>query len=394
MMPNLILFDDPTFRQNLLPLALTRPIAAIRIGIDSIAEKWARYYGVSCSFLTENYLSQKYITSYSATNIYINGAYCPNEILLAEIENLNENETLFDGEILVAFKSTEKFTSPLLPNILKFNKKLTLAKSVAIRQLVDIFIYNGKQLEADFQQITRGLSSEKVNDPFTVLYNEAQIHIGQNASIKSAVLDASTGPIFIDDNAKIEIGSMIQGPFYLGKNSILSLGSKIRPNTSIGPNCKVGGEVSKSVIFGNSNKSHDGFMGCSVIGEWCNWGAGTNNSNLKNDYGMVDMYNYASQNMEPTGQLFAGTIMGDYCKTAIGTVINTGTVFGISSNIFQEGFPAKFIPSFTWGGNAANSTKYRLDKAIQVIKETMKRRNIEMTKAEKEILEEIFKNTP
>lgn len=391
-MKNLILFESPTLREKLWPLTATRPIASFRIGIDTLAEKWEAFLGLKASFLTDNYLSKKFSCKYQSENLYINSAYIVSENLANEIELLKLNEALMDEGELVAIFTNEHFSYPLNLDFSNVNNKLISTSSIAIRQLSDIFIYNGKLLEADFQRITRGLSSQKVEDPFTVLYNEANIFIGKNVSIKAAVLDASSGSIFIDDNAKIEIGSLIQGPIYLGKNSILSLGSKIRPNTTIGPNCKVGGEVSKSVIFGNSNKSHDGFMGYSVIGEWCNWGAGTNNSNLKNDYGLVSMYDHSLKGLSPTGQLFAGIMMGDFCKTAIGTQFNTGTVVGVSSNIFQQGFPTKYIPSFTWGGSAEASEKYRLEKAIEVIKATMNRRNITMSEAEIEILTYIFNN--
>lgn len=389
-MKNLILFDEPETRQKLLPLSFTRPIGQFRFGMDTLAEKWTSFLGLSASFLTEKYLSKKYACQYNSENLYVNGAYCADEDLANQVRNLGENEAIFDGESLVALATSEYLTYPLKPNFTKINKKLISTNSIAIRQLSDIFIYNGKQLWADFQRITRGIKSEKPTDPFTVLYNESNIFISANVSIKSAVLDASSGPIFIDKNAKIEIGVLIQGPCYLGENSIISLGAKIRPNSTIGPNCKVGGEVSKSVIFGYSNKSHDGFMGCSVLGEWCNWGAGTNNSNLRNDYKFVNLYNYFTKTNASTDQLFVGTFMGDYCKTAIGTQLNTGTVVGISSNIFQPGFPAKFIPSFTWGGSEFDSVKYRLEKALEVIKETMKRRNVEITEEEIEIIKVIF----
>jgi UDP-N-acetylglucosamine diphosphorylase / glucose-1-phosphate thymidylyltransferase / UDP-N-acetylgalactosamine diphosphorylase / glucosamine-1-phosphate N-acetyltransferase / galactosamine-1-phosphate N-acetyltransferase len=392
-MTNLILFDDPKTRRKLLPLAFTKPVAQFRIGIDTIAEKWVSLMGLPVSFLTEKYLSKKFPVVTGHSNLYVNSAYLPNEDLITELNELNENEAIFEGEKLVAVNTSEIFSYPISIDFSKINKKIIQSKPVSIRQLTDIFIYNGKQLEADFQRLTRGLSSQKVADPFTVLYNESNIFICEGASIKSSVLDASSGPIFIGKNTKIEIGSLIQGPFYLGDNSILSLGAKIRPNTTIGPNCKVGGEVSKSVIFGYSNKGHDGFMGCSVIGEWCNWGAGTNNSNLKNDYGLVDMYDYSTQKQEPTGQLFAGLMMGDYCKTAIGTNFNTGTVAGISSNIFNVGFPSKHIPSFTWGGSPTDSVKFRLEKAIQIIDATMNRRNVEITETDRDILTEIFKMT-
>ncbi len=390
-MKNLILFDEPKIRLKLWPLSNTRPIAKFRVGFDTLAEKWEYYLNLKASYLTESKLSKKYTVNYNNLNLYINSSYIANENLAQEILNLKPNEALYLGEKLVALVSEKRFEYPLNLEATEFNKKIISTNSIAIGQLSDIFIYNGKLLEADFQRFTKSITSQKLADPFTVLYNEANIFIGKNVSIKSAVLDASLGPIFIDDNATIEIGALVQGPVYLGKNSILSLGAKIRPNTTIGPFCKVGGEVSKSVIFGYSNKSHDGFMGCSVIGEWCNWGAGTNNSNLKNDYSSVSMYDFSEKKLMPTGQLFVGTIMGDYCKTAIGTQFNTGTVVGVSSNIFQAGFPAKYIPNFTWGGSETESEKYRLEKAMEVIAATMARRNIELSDFEIEILTEIFK---
>jgi UDP-N-acetylglucosamine diphosphorylase / glucose-1-phosphate thymidylyltransferase / UDP-N-acetylgalactosamine diphosphorylase / glucosamine-1-phosphate N-acetyltransferase / galactosamine-1-phosphate N-acetyltransferase len=280
----LILFDDPFLKDQLWPLTATRPIAKLRVGIDTLAEKWEHFLKLEASYLTENYLSKKYKTQYTNDNIYINAGYIANEELAQQINDLNLGEALLDADNLVALRTEMQLNYPLNFDLKKFNKKIISTNSIAIGQLSDLFIYNGKLLEADFQRITSTITSAKCSDPFTVLYNESKIYLGQNINLKSAVLDASFGPIFIDDHAIIEIGALIQGPVYIGKNSIVSLGAKIRPNTTIGPFCKVGGEVSKSIIFGYSNKSHDGFMGCSVIGEWCNWGAGTNNSNLKNDY--------------------------------------------------------------------------------------------------------------
>jgi UDP-N-acetylglucosamine diphosphorylase / glucose-1-phosphate thymidylyltransferase / UDP-N-acetylgalactosamine diphosphorylase / glucosamine-1-phosphate N-acetyltransferase / galactosamine-1-phosphate N-acetyltransferase len=391
-MRNLILFDDQPLREKLKPLTLTRPIASFRIGIDTIAEKWEAMLGLKSSVLTDEYLVRKFPCHYTNHNIYVNGSIIPDQNLVEIIGSLNTNEALYDGENLIAICTNTQLAYPIVVDFSIIKKIVIATSSIAIRQLSDIFIYNGKQLQADFQRITSTISSQKLSDRFTVLYNESNIFFGTNVSVKSAVLDATLGPIFIDDNATIEIGALLQGPCYVGKNSIISLGSKIRSNTTIGPYCKVGGEVSKSVIFGYSNKSHDGFMGCSVVGEWCNWGAGTNNSNLKNDYGMVSMYDYSKKNLEPTNQLFAGCIMGDYGKTAIGTNINTGTVIGVSCNLFQNGFPAKFVPSFTWGGSADASTRYKFVKAIEVIKATMLRRSVPLTDLDIEILNEINQN--
>jgi UDP-N-acetylglucosamine diphosphorylase / glucose-1-phosphate thymidylyltransferase / UDP-N-acetylgalactosamine diphosphorylase / glucosamine-1-phosphate N-acetyltransferase / galactosamine-1-phosphate N-acetyltransferase len=387
---NVLLFDEPTVRQSLLPFTFTRPVSSIRIGIDTIAEKWERQLNCITSFITLPYLEKKFTNTFTADNIYINGCYCPNKILTEEINNLGNESVLKNDENIIAIRTSKQLSFPIKINFEDFKINLTSSNPVSIRQLVDIFIYNGKQLHADFQDITRGLSSQKVKDSFTVLYNPESIFIEENANIKGAILDATNGPIYIGKNAEIQIGSLIQGPFALGENSTVSLGSKIRSNTTIGPNCKVGGEISKSVIFGNSNKAHDGYMGCAVVGEWCNWGAATNNSNLKNDYGKVKLYNYTSNSFETTTEQFVGTFMGDYSKTAIGTLFNTGTIVGVCDNIFYNDFLPKHIPSFSWGGGANNSVTYNFEKAIAVINATMQRRGLSLTVEEIEILKNIY----
>ncbi len=389
-MLNLILFDEPSLHLALSPLALTRPIAAFRMGIDTLAQKWEFYLGCQTSFLVAPYLSAKYPCQYQNQNLYINSSLVATESLAQICASLGENEALFEGDKLLSFCSKEALSYGFSPDSLNINKKLIYENTVSISQLSDLFVYNGKQIVTDFQRITSTLNSVAVHDSFTVLYNKEQIFFGQNVSCKAAILDASQGPIFIDDNASLEIGALIQGPAYIGKNSIVALGAKIRPNTSIGPYCKIGGEVGMSIMFGYSNKGHDGFMGCAVIGEWCNWGAATNNSNLKNDFGTVSMYHYGSQSFEDTGELFAGLIMADYSKTAIGTCLNTGTVVGVCCNVMAAGFPERHIPSFTWGGGKNDSQPYRLTKALEVIEKTMARRQQQLTEADSSILTHIF----
>jgi UDP-N-acetylglucosamine diphosphorylase / glucose-1-phosphate thymidylyltransferase / UDP-N-acetylgalactosamine diphosphorylase / glucosamine-1-phosphate N-acetyltransferase / galactosamine-1-phosphate N-acetyltransferase len=389
-MINLILFDTPASHLALRPISLTRPIALFRIGIDTVAEKWQLPLQCKISYLTENYLAKKYPCHYSSNNFYVKSNSIPSVELLEIVANLGENEAVFYDDELLAYSTNEQLEYDFDHKKLKFNNKIILKSLVAIRQLSDIFVYNGKLITADFQRITATISSNTPTDSFTDLYYKSQIFFGQNVSCKAAVLDASNGPIFIDDNAQIDIGALIQGPAYIGKNSIVALGAKIRPNTTVGPFCKVGGEVGMSVLMGYSNKGHDGFMGCAVIGEWCNWGAGTNNSNLKNDFGTVHMHSYTTGGQKDTGQLFAGLVMADYSKTAIGTLFNTGTVVGVCCNVFTSGFTLKHLPSFSWGGGPANTLVYRLPKALEVIEKTMARRNSSLSQADVAILQHIF----
>jgi UDP-N-acetylglucosamine diphosphorylase/glucosamine-1-phosphate N-acetyltransferase len=200
-------------------------------------------------------------------------------------------------------------------------------------------------------------------------------------------------PIYIGRNALIQEGSMIQGPFAIGESSVLAQGTKIRPNTTVGPFCKVGGEVSNCVVFGYSNKGHDGYLGNSVLGEWCNLGANTNNSNLKNDHSPVKLHSYATNALAETGLLFCGLMMGDYSKAGISTMFNTGTVVGVSVNVFGAGFQAKHVPSFSWGGAAEGYCGYRFEKAVTVAKDTVSRRGIAFGQTEEDIMRTIFENT-
>jgi UDP-N-acetylglucosamine diphosphorylase / glucose-1-phosphate thymidylyltransferase / UDP-N-acetylgalactosamine diphosphorylase / glucosamine-1-phosphate N-acetyltransferase / galactosamine-1-phosphate N-acetyltransferase len=390
-MTNYILFDLPAARQALKPLSSLRPLAEFFIGTMTNTHRYEQLLKEPVSYLTEVYLAPDFKAVYGSSNIYINGTYIANKNLVDQVLSLKHDEALFDGETLVAYSTSAHlaYNFELSAGVIK--KDFDNNGAVSIRQLTDVFVYNGKLIEADFQAFI----CEKVNnvpsDPFTVLYNKQNIYFGNNVSCKSAVIDASNGPVIIDDNATIEIGALLQGPCYVGVNSIINLGAKIRPNTSIGPWCKIGGEVSSSVIFGHSNKGHDGFMGNSVLAEWCNWGAATNNSNLKNDYGIVSLYSYTTGRQESTGLQFAGLFMGDHSKTAIGTSFNTGTVVGVSCNVFGTGFPPKFVEDFSWGFGP-DRQDYRIEKALQTAERTVSRRHMELSQGQKDALEHIQKN--
>lgn len=380
-----ILFDDELIRNQLKPFTFTRPVADIRCGILTIRDKWAKRLQAKVTCLSKRYLEE--ITAEGSVNTYINGAVCPDEVLITEIEKLVLGEALVDGENILAVRTTEKLTFPI--DFQSFKQKVFNGTVSIITQLPHIFLKNGDQIKEDFKLITKGRKSQEITDPFTRVYGADNIFVEDGASIKSVILNAEQGPIYIGKNATIQEGSIVIGPVSIDEGSVVVWGSKIRPNTTLGPYSKAGGEVGSSVIFGYSNKAHDGFLGASVIGEWCNLGANCNNSNLKNDYSEVKLYNYATDKLEKTGELFCGLFMGDYTKAGISTMFNTGTVVGVCSNVFGAGFQDKHIPSFMWGGADTEYVDYRFDKALEVIRATMARRDKQLTDKDIAILQHL-----
>ncbi|MCP9764612.1 putative sugar nucleotidyl transferase [Lacihabitans soyangensis] len=389
---NIILFDQPSFRNQLKPITLTRPIGNVRVGTLTIDEKWQKYLNADISFLTEGYLSKKYSTTYAEQNIYINASCLPNEHFANAISKLCENEALMSNGILLALITSQKLTfgeiSLSKTNTMEYKE----SEITIISELPHLFLNNGSQISADFKKITLGRKSAPIEDKYTAVYNEDYIFIEEGASIKASILNAENGPIYIGRNAVIQEGSLIIGPASIGENAMVAFGAKIRPNTTLGPVSRVGGEVGNSIFHGYSNKAHDGFLGNSYIGEWCNLGANTNNSNLKNDYKTVKLYNYDIKALYDTHETFCGTFMGDYSKAGISTMFNTGTVVGVSSNIFGSDFQEKFIDSFSWGGKSEGYQAYRFEKAIEVINATMARREKSLSSDEIEILSYISQN--
>lgn len=380
-----ILFDDELIRNQLKPFTFTRPVADIRCGILTIRDKWAFRLKTKITCLSKRYLEE--ITAESSINTYINGAVCPDEYLIAEIEKLAIGECLVIDNNILAIRTTEKLSFPI--DFQSFTQKKFDGELSIITQLPHIFLKNGDQIKADFKLITAGRKSQEIIDPFTRVYGADNIFVEEGANIKSVILNAEQGPIYIGKNATIQEGSIVIGPVSIDEGSVVVWGSKIRPNTTLGPYSKAGGEVGSSVIFGYSNKAHDGFLGASVIGEWCNLGANCNNSNLKNDYSEVKLYNYATDKLEKTGELFCGLFMGDYTKAGISTMFNTGTVVGVCSNVFGAGFQDKHIPSFMWGGADTEYVDYRFDKALDVIRATMARRDKQLTDKDIAILQHL-----
>lgn len=383
---NYVLIDFESTRNALLPFTFTRPIAEIRVGILTIAEKWKHYLKSDISYKTESYLQQKYPFQKGDTNTFINASVLPSVSLVQEIAQLKEGQALVEGDTMLAYvaKDVTEISALQPVNVEKIGY-------IRIANVWDIFSKNHQAIEDDFKILTLGRKSADIPSAvFTV--NAEQIFVEEGAKLYNGSLNALDGPIYIGKDAEIMENCSVRGPFSLGEHATLKMGAKIYTGTTIGPHCKVGGEVSNSVIFGYSNKGHDGFLGNSVLGEWCNLGADTNNSNLKNNYAPVRLWNYETEKFAHTGLQFCGLMMGDHSKCAINTMFNTGTVVGVSANIFGAGFPRNFIPSFTWGGSQGSMT-YKTDKAFEVATVVMQRRNIPFSEVDKAILEEVFHRT-
>jgi UDP-N-acetylglucosamine diphosphorylase/glucosamine-1-phosphate N-acetyltransferase len=389
-MYNLILFDDPALRGNLLPFTFTRPVADIRVGILTIAEKWERKLHTTTGYFTQDYLREKY-TFKNAPALFINGALCPNDDLVEAIKNLESGQALWQDQTLLAahIEDPEEFSVDAAKGhqSVQFAGDFTL-----ISKNWHIFQHNAAEIRVDFNLITHNRISEGINDHHTICYNEENIFVEEGAKIRAAVLNAEDGPIYIGKNASIQEGSVIKGPFALCEGSTVNMGAKMRGDTTVGPHSKIGGEVSNSVIFGFSNKGHDGFMGNSVIGEWCNIGADTNTSNLKNNYAPVKLWEYTRGGFANTGLQFCGLMMADHAKCGINTMFNTGTVVGVGANIFGDGFPRNFVPSFAWGGASGFST-FQFRKFEEVAEKVMERRGLVFDETEKSILQKVYELT-
>ena len=387
-----ILYDPEQTRQDLLPLTYMRPIADCRVGIWTIREKWQHHLGSDTLSLTEPYLEAKFPFCHEAgAHIYINGSVIPNAELAVLIKNLHDGQVLSGGDKVIAFSSTESGLT--YENIGQKIANATEVKYVGSFRSIsfpyDIFKLNGAEIEADFSLVTAGRTSHPLSSTNTLLGDPSQIFIEEGASVECSIFNVKGGPIYMGRDAEIMEGCIIRGPFALGDHAGLKMAAKIYGGTTVGPHCRVGGEVSNGVFFGYSNKGHDGFIGNSVIAEWCNLGADTNCSNLKNNYGKVDVWNYREKKYISSGMQFHGLIMADHSKSGINTMFNTGTVIGVAANIFGGGFPDKFIPSFTWGG-AGEMETFRFDKALEVAERMMVRRDVKLTEADIEMMKVAF----
>jgi UDP-N-acetylglucosamine diphosphorylase/glucosamine-1-phosphate N-acetyltransferase len=389
---NYILFDESIVRTNLLPLTFTRPVSDIRIGILTIREKWEKRLKSPTSSLTDSYLSAKFPIVKMAENVLINGSICPNDEIIAAIQNLKPNQTVVYKDTIIALHVTAQELDNLGDQASEGIEEIEISEApVKINHTWEIFSKNEIAIKEDFALLTKGRKSQKLSDT-NKIFGAENIFVEKGARVECAVLNGTTGPIYIGKDAEIMEGAVIRGPFALCEGAEVKMAAKIYGPTTIGPFCRVGGEVNNSVMFGYSNKAHDGFLGHSVIGEWCNLGADTNTSNLKNTYDHVRLWSYGKQTFVNTHLQFCGLIMGDHSKCAINTMFNTGTVVGVSANIFGSGFQRNFIASFTWGGTAGH-TNYSIKKAMEVAEIVFKRRHRNFDEIEKDLLTSVYNLT-
>jgi UDP-N-acetylglucosamine diphosphorylase/glucosamine-1-phosphate N-acetyltransferase len=377
---NTILFDDEHVG-HLAPFTLTRPAAGIRCGILSIAEKWEAMLGSEVSFQSQAHLSVKFPALIVKDNLFINGRLLPDNELVDAVNILKPGEALRQADILIAFRSAGYDHEGLEP--IHYEGPVS-----AITRIHDIFTLNHAQINLDFYRLAKGRISQTLSKTNMVI-GKHPVFLEEGAKAEAAVFNTTEGPIYLGKDSEVMEGALIRGPFALCEHASVKMGAKIYTGTTVGPHSKVGGEISNSVIFGYTNKGHDGFLGNSVLGEWCNLGADSNNSNLKNNYEQVKLWNYGTGGFEKTGLQFCGLFMGDHSKCGINTMFNTGTVVGVAANVFGSGFPRNFIPSFSWGGPAGFET-YMPKKAFQTAEIVMQRRHMTLEESDKDILNYIF----
>jgi len=384
---NYILFDG-TVRNQLLPFTYTRPVADIRIGVLTIREKWEKHLGYTTTTVTEDYLADKWPLVELEENVMINASYLPTRNLVKLIKGMEVNQAIFDGDEAIAFYVKEDQEVDFdAYEVIDYG----FQDLFRIEHTWDIFSKNGRAIQEDFELLTAGRKSQPIPKSVHCM-NRDQIFLEEGVSIEVGILNATNGPIYLGKNSEVMEGSIIRGPFGLGAHSTVKLGAKIYGPTSTGPYCKIGGEINNSVFFGYSSKGHDGFLGNAVLGEWCNIGADSNNSNLKNNYATVKLWDYESGRFANTGLQFCGLMMGDHSKCGINTMFNTGTVIGVACNIYGSGFPRNFIPSYSWGG-AGGFVTHQPKKAFETARIAMARRDIALSPADEAILSQVFEDT-
>lgn len=381
-----IVFSDAQFWEDFLPLTFTKPVAEMRCGILTFSERWQKLLNIDeVSFLTEGYLQDKFKKPNKVESLLIVPNFLPSDTILSQIKELTLGEALvYENELLAVRINMENFSLNQIEKMTDITEEL-----IFFKRPTDLFSFNEKAINFDFELLTKGKSSAELSSTNGFLGDKQDLFIEEGASIEFSTLNTKTGKIYIGKNAEVMEGCNLRGPIALCEESKFNLGAKIYGATTIGPHCKVGGEVNNIVIFGYTNKGHDGFLGNSVVGEWCNLGADTNSSNLKNNYAIVKLWNYRTKRFENSGLQFAGLIMGDHSKTAINTQFNTGTVVGVAANIFKSGFPPNLIESFSWGGMKGDE-KFKLEKAYEVAELAMARRKVDFTDADKNILKFIY----
>jgi UDP-N-acetylglucosamine diphosphorylase/glucosamine-1-phosphate N-acetyltransferase len=382
----IIFFDDQS-RESLFPLTFTRPVSDLRIGILKISEKWLHHFKGETGYLTADYLQQKFQYQFSEDNLFINGSVCPSKDVLEAIENLKDGEALIKNDYFIAAKSNQSQKATDFSSFKSFNFEGEVNK---ITYPEDIFKYNDRELRADFSLLTKGRVSAKLSETNTIIGEDIFVEEGVYAECCS--FNTHNGPIYLAKNSQVWEGTHVRGALALCENSQIKMGSKIYGATTIGPNSRVGGEINNAVIWGNSSKGHEGYLGNSVLGEWCNIGADSNNSNLKNNYAEVKLWDYKSERFRKTGLQFCGLIMADHAKCGINTMFNTGTVVGVGANVFGAGFPRNFIADFAWGGSHGFEV-YAIHKMFETTQKVFERRDKDFDDIEKDILTEIFNQT-
>lgn len=387
---NYILFDDSRWSQ-FLPLTHTRPVSALRCGILTMKARWEKIVGASCSDLTQSYLQEKFPVSYQEDNILLNGGIFGSPELFTSIEKLQTDEALVHNDVLIACRiSGEQIRRGGLPEQTSLKAHSWSGPLLQVVNLWDLFSLNDQAIRHDYTLLTEGRISAPLPDGNQLIGKD--LFIEEGAQVFASVINTMSGPVYLAKDSEVMEGSLIRGPFSLGEQAVLKMGAKIYGATTIGPGCKVGGEVNNSVFFANSNKAHDGFIGNAVIGEWCNIGADSNNSNLKNNYEEVKLWNESKKSFVKTGLQFCGLIFGDHSKCGINTMFNTGTVVGVSCNIYGAGFPRNFIPSFSWG-SANGFMEYQIHKAIDTASRVFSRRKLSFDEVEQRLMQNVFEHT-
>ena len=381
-----LVFSDAQYWEDFLPLTFTRPVAELRCGILTFSERWQKILdNTEISFFTENYLQGKFKNPEDVESLFLVTNFLPTDTIIQQIKDLELGEALvYEDELVAARINMKGFSLNQIEKMTDIKEEL-----IFFKKPTDLFTYNEKAIDFDFELLTHGKTSQELSSTNGFLGDKKDLFIEEGAQVEFSTINTKTGKIYIGKNAEVMEGCNLRGPIALCEESKFNLGAKIYGATTVGPHSKVGGEVNNIIIFGYSNKGHDGFVGNSVIGEWCNLGADTNSSNLKNNYASVKLWNYRTKHFEDTGLQFAGLIMGDHSKTAINTQLNTGTVIGVASNIFREGFPPNLIESFSWGG-FKDDERFKLDKAYEVAEKVMARRKLPLTDDDKAILKHIF----
>ncbi|MDR4951410.1 GlmU family protein [Chryseobacterium sp. ES2] len=381
-----LVFSDAQYWEDFLPLTFTRPVAAMRCGILTFSERWQKILeNTEVTYFTEMYLQDKFKSPEEKESLFLVPNFLPTETVIQQIKDLKQGEALvYEDELIAAKINMKGFSLNQIEKMTDIKEEL-----VFFKRPKDLFSYNHQAIDFDFELLTKGRTSQELSSTNGFLGDKKDLFIEEGAEIEFSTLNTKTGKIYIGKNAEIMEGCHLRGPITLGEDSKFNLGAKIYGATTIGPHCKVGGEVNNIIIFGYTSKGHEGFIGNSVIGEWCNFGADTNSSNLKNNYSHVKLWNYRTKVFEDTGLQFAGLIVGDHSKTAINTQLNTGTVIGVASNIFKPGFPPNLVENFSWGG-LKDDERFKLDKVYEVAERAMARRKVALTEEDKAILKHIF----